>query len=248
MNYWNLSVITSLVQQNIVKDNIAGITNYGCYEYSEIVIPFLGARHVQCNSLAINRAWKLKNTDILSLERSVNWAWYLGPGFCFLISLGATPSVTLMRGVFNLPATNIATVYVIGSLIAFLSMFAVFLLLYKLVPKHKNNWKHIWPGALLAAVLFELARILFIFYLENFANYQLIYGSITSIIVLFIWIYYSSSSWFLAQNSTYQYSRMQHSVILGVAPVNKKGKTWDSYWFLGLFSNLVGIRFFLSGV
>jgi len=77
-------------------------------------------------------------------------------------------------------------------LLAFLLVLAVFLLLYKLVPFTKTYWHYIWPGALLAAVLFEIARTLFVFYLENFANYQLIYGSIASIIILLVWIYYSA--------------------------------------------------------
>ena len=202
---------------NIVKDNIAGIIKLrGVMSILSIVILFWGASALfSAISLAINRAWEIEKYRHFFIRKVSELGMVFGAGILFLISLGATTLVTLMRGVFNLPVTNMATVYVIGSLIAFLSMFAVFLLLYKFIPNTKTNWKHIWPGALLAAVLFELARILFIFYLENFANYQLIYGSITSIIVLFIWIYYSSFIMILGAEFTYQYSRMQHSVTTG---------------------------------
>jgi membrane protein len=85
-------------------------------------------------------------------------------------------------------------------------------LLYKFVPNTKTHWRSVWPGALLAAALFELARTLFIFYLDNFANYQLIYGSITSIIILLIWIYYSAFIMILGAEFTFQYSRMHYPV------------------------------------
>ncbi len=199
---------------NIVKENIASIIKLrSVMSILGIVILFWGASALfSAISLTINRAWEIDKYRHFFIRKVSELGMVFGTGILFLLSLGATALVTLMRGVFNLPSTNMATVYVIGSLIAFLLMFAVFLLLYKFIPNTKTNWRHIWPGALLAATLFELARTLFIFYLENFANYQLIYGSITSIIVLFVWIYYSSFIMILGAEFTYQYSRMQRPV------------------------------------
>ena len=56
----------------------------------------------------------------------------------------------------------------------------------------------------MAASLFEIAKTLFVFYLENFANYQRIYGSIASIIVLLVWIYYSAFIMILGAEFTFQ--------------------------------------------
>ena len=94
-------------------------------------------------------------------------------------------------------------------------MFAVFLLLYKLIPNTRTYWRDIWPGALLAAVLFEIARALFIFYINNYANYQLIYGSIASIIVLLVWIYYSAFIMILGAEFAFQYGRTRSLVSTG---------------------------------
>jgi membrane protein len=199
---------------NIVKENIAGIIKLrGVMSILGVVILIWGASALfSAISLAINRAWDINKYRHFFIRKASELGMVFGTGILFLLSLGASAIVTLMQGVLNLPVTDMATVYVIGRLIAFLLMFAVFLLLYKLVPNTKTNWRHIWQGALLAAALFELARTLFIFYLENFADYQLIYGSITSIIVLLVWIYYSSFIMILGAEFTYQYSRMQHSV------------------------------------
>ena len=65
----------------------------------------------------------------------------------------------------------------------------------------------------MAAVLFEIARTsVFAFYLNNFASYQLIYGSIASIIVLLVWIYYSAFIMILGAEFTVQYCRMRCSI------------------------------------
>jgi membrane protein len=48
------------------------------------------------------------------------------------------------------------------------------------------------PGALLAAALFELGKKAFVVYLERIADFEPIYGSLSSIIVLLLWLYLSA--------------------------------------------------------
>jgi len=168
-------------------------------------------------SLAINRAWDIRRDRPFYIRKASELGMAFGTGFLFLLSLGASAIISVLRRVLNLPAADLIIVNVGSRLVAFLLMLAVFLLLYKLIPNTKTYWRYIWPGALLAAVLFEIARTLFIFYLENFANYQLIYGSIASIIVLLVWIYYSAFIMILGAEFTSQYARMRYGVARGGA-------------------------------
>jgi membrane protein len=177
------------------------------------VILFWGASSLFSSiSLAINRSWNIIKYREFFIRKANEIGMVFGTGILFLLSLGASAIVTLTRGAFNLPTTNGSAVYLSGRVIAFVLMFAIFLLLYKFVPNIKTQWRYVWQGALLAAIMFELARTLFLFYLEHFANYQLIYGSITSIIVLLIWIYYSSFILILGAEFTYQYTRLKTAV------------------------------------
>ena len=48
------------------------------------------------------------------------------------------------------------------------------------------------PGLLVAAVLIETGKSLFVWYVETAANYSAVYGSVSSIIVLLIWLYFSA--------------------------------------------------------
>lgn len=202
---------------NILKDNIANVIKLrGVMSILSIVILFWGASALFSSiSLAINRAWNVIRHRNFFIRKASELGMVFGTGILFLLSLGASSFITIMHGVLNLPTTSLVVVYVGTKLAAFLLIFLVFLLLYKFIPNTKTFWRGVWPGALLVAVLFELARTLFIFYLDNFANYQLIYGSITSIIVLLVWIYYSSLVMILGAEFTFQYSRMRYPVTTG---------------------------------
>jgi membrane protein len=73
-----------------------------------------------------------------------------------------------------------------------LSFFA-FLLLYWMVPNHRVRFRYAWGGALLAAILFEGLKVGFAYYLANFASYDVIYGPISSVIVLLFWVYLTAN-------------------------------------------------------
>ena len=68
----------------------------------------------------------------------------------------------------------------------------VFVVLYTYLPNTRLLWRNIWPGALLATVLFELLRISFVLFVAHFNRYDLVYGTIGSAIALMVWIYLSA--------------------------------------------------------
>lgn len=89
----------------------------------------------------------------------------------FLIS---NPSVWIMIGTFFLPlGLNLI----------------IFVLVFRYVPSRYVNWDAIWPAAILGAVGFELAKSVFTWYLSNLANFQFVYGSIATVIVLLLWAF-----------------------------------------------------------
>jgi membrane protein len=202
---------------NILKQNIASIIELrGVIGILSIIVFFWGASVMfSAVSLAINRAWDIRRVRPFYIRKPRELGMVFGIGILFLLSLGASAIILILHRVLNLPAANLIIVNVGSWLVAFLLVLTAFLLLYKLIPNTRTYWRYVWPGALLAAILFEIARTLFVFYLENFANYQLIYGSIASIIVLLVWIYYSAFIMILGAEFTFQYGRIRHSVTTG---------------------------------
>ncbi|HAX23892.1 MAG TPA: YihY/virulence factor BrkB family protein [Thermomicrobiales bacterium] len=71
--------------------------------------------------------------------------------------------------------------------------FAVFLLAYRWVPSHSLNIRHLWPGALLAAVGFEVLKIGFSWYVAKFANYDAVYGALGGLISFMAFIYMAAA-------------------------------------------------------
>lgn len=63
---------------------------------------------------------------------------------------------------------------------------------YRVAPAKKLHKNMISPGVLLATVLIIITSLLFAWYVNNFGKYNKLYGSIGSIIVVLIWIYYNS--------------------------------------------------------
>ena len=91
----------------------------------------------------------------------------------------------------------------------------MFLLIYRYVPNCKTYWRYIWPGALVAAGLFEVAKGLFIWYLDNLASYRQVYGPLTSVMILLLWTYLSSLILILGAEISSEYGRMRRGLERG---------------------------------
>ncbi len=72
--------------------------------------------------------------------------------------------------------------------------FVAFFLVYWLVPARRLQSRHIVPGALLAAVLFEVVKVGFNVYLENFGNYDVVFGSLGAVVAFLFWVFLSANT------------------------------------------------------
>jgi membrane protein len=78
--------------------------------------------------------------------------------------------------------------------------------LFKVVPDAKVQWREVWVGAFITAVLFMLGQFGIGYYLGN-SRFVDAYGAAASFIVLLLWIYYSSLILFYGAEFTQAYAK-----------------------------------------
>ncbi len=193
----------------VVRDNIISIIqNRGTLGVISIAtLLWLGSTIFGSVDVAVNRAWSIYHFRPFYIRKIRDLILAMSTAFLFFLSLGSAAFFSVFPTI-NLPVVQSAAVLV-GELLAFLFVFVLFLLIYKFVPNTRVAWRNIWPGTLLAAILFEVARVIFVFYLNRFINYQLIYGSLASLIIFLLWIYYSAFILILGAEVSSVYSRLR---------------------------------------
>lgn len=136
-----------------------------------------------------------------------NRGWFESRGIAvaivliLVVTLIAASSVMIVGGYFisELRETNLFSsgfVIFLFNTLKFFILLAVFYLtsafIFRFAPAIHDKWHFFSTGAQLAGLLITLSFYGFIFYLENFASYNKLYGSIGTIIALMLWLYVTS--------------------------------------------------------
>jgi membrane protein len=76
--------------------------------------------------------------------------------------------------------------------VAFVSTWILFLLIYRMLPARRIPWRTCLVAATFTGVLFEAFKSAFSWYVVSVANYGSVYGNLATLVILFLWIYYSA--------------------------------------------------------
>jgi membrane protein len=146
---------------------------------------------------SMNRIWRAPKHRSFWESRLVSLISIPLMAVFLLLSIGLTGVISVAKSteipglgvsLADLPGAAATVTYLLPILISTL----LFLSIYYLLPKRWDHFKSALWGALLAAVLWEVAKLLFDIYIRNFSHMRTIYGSFTSLAVLFLWVYYSA--------------------------------------------------------
>jgi membrane protein len=88
----------------------------------------------------------------------------------------------------------------------------VFGIAFKQLPANRLQWSDVWPGAFVTALGFGLSKLLLAMYFA-FANVSAAYGSAGALVVLLLWIYYTSQIFFFGVELTYTYAHTRGSLV-----------------------------------
>lgn len=147
---------------------------------------------------SINTIWNLKPKPKkgwlkMLLNRLLSFSVVVGLGFLMLVSLIITGLVeALSNRLYNMfPGMAVALVYIINLMLTLFVTTLLFGVIFKVLPDAKIKWKDVLTGAITTAVLFMLGKFAITFYIGS-SNIGSTYGTAGSLVVILLWIYYSS--------------------------------------------------------
>jgi membrane protein len=144
---------------------------------------------------AFNTVWEVdaaKISGVWQFIRSylVSLAAVVALGFLLLISLLFTAALSA-AGKYVSPALPEGTLQFAGSIVSFGVITLLFAMMFKWLPDAQVWWRDVWFGAAITAALFEIGKFLIGFYIGK-ESLDSTYGAAASLVVLLIWVYYSS--------------------------------------------------------
>lgn len=176
---------------DVVKEHISGFVA-NASRMSAIAISFLflfALLLISAIDKTLNNIWKITRKRRVITALSMYWMILtLGPVLVGS-SIVATSYIVSLVSLGDYDIFGISN-YLIRSLPLVASMGA-FLILYMIVPNKVVKFKYAIGGAILAAILFELAKKGFAIYVTQLPSYKAIYGALASIPILFLWVYLS---------------------------------------------------------
>jgi membrane protein len=149
---------------------------------------------------SINLIWKLKSKPKkgmgwvkLIVNRLLSFSIIISLGFLLLVSLviNSIMEVLIDKLTRAFPDTEVFVVYIFNLSLTFIITSLLFGLIFKVLPDAKIKWKHVRAGAFTTAILFMMGKFLIGFYLGQ-SKMSSAYGAAGSIIVILLWVYYSS--------------------------------------------------------
>tara|TARA_R100000750_G_scaffold45026_1_gene30185 strand:- start:16244 stop:17158 length:915 start_codon:yes stop_codon:yes gene_type:complete len=163
--------------------------------------------------ISLNKVWQLKpnpKAGILKIitDRAKSFGFIIVIGFLLLISFIVSAGISTITNFINdtLPDFMLYITNIIDIVISLAIISLLFALMFKFLPDAKIRWKSVWLGAVITAVLFVIGKFLLELYFEEM-NPASTYGAAGSIVLILLWVSYSSLILFFGAEFTYIYSK-----------------------------------------
>ena len=125
-------------------------------------------------------------------DRILSFGCILVVGFLLLVSLLLTAAIAFVGKQFGTMVPGMeALIQLFNSMLSLAVITLLFAMMFKILPDANIAWRDVWIGAFITALLFTLGKFALGFYLGR-SGVASSYGAAGSLIVLLVWVYYSS--------------------------------------------------------
>jgi membrane protein len=161
---------------------------------------------------SLNTIWEVKPKPGRGImgeikARFISFTMVLGVAFLLLVSLVLSAILSNIGSTFSdlLPGGE-ALWQAVNFVFSLAVITLLFALIFKYIPDAKVEWKDVWLGALVTAVLFTIGKFLLALYLGK-AAVGSAYGAAGSLIALVVWVYYAAQILFMGAEFTQTQAR-----------------------------------------
>ena len=174
---------------------------------------------------ALNTIWEVKakgGGGVMGFIRArlLSFGMVLVIGFLLLTSLLLTTALAALNGYFE---RTVGLPPFVGGVLAFFVSFGVvttlFAFIFKVLPDARIEWRSVWTGAVVTALLFEVGKFALSFYLGRESTASS-FGAAGSVVLLLLWVYYASCILLFGAEFTQVYARESgHEILPGPGAV-----------------------------
>ena len=166
----------------------------------------------------LDRIWDVpKSTEsgIVALLRGrlLSFGMILGIGFLLLVSLVLSAGLAALAKFWDtwFEGWEVA-LQAVNFVVSFAIITGLFAMIYKLLPRCRIEWKDVWVGAMVTSLLFALGKLLIGLYLGK-SGVTSGFGAAGSLVIVLVWVYYSSQIFLLGAEFTKTYAHSHGSLI-----------------------------------
>lgn len=176
-----------------IMDELYQRASTAIISFSAVTVLWSASKGIYGLEQGINQIYHAKRRPPFLVRRL--WAVIYTVAFIGIVLLTLTLLVfgnrirLLFEYLFRPLGQMIGLIMNLRSLFSVLILTLFFALLYKVLPDRRQTYKAQLPGALFASLGWTLFSFFYSIYIDNFSNYAHIYGSLTALILLCLWIY-----------------------------------------------------------
>jgi membrane protein len=145
--------------------------------------------------IAFNIVFRVEKSRGMLHGIGIDLLMILLAGILLLLSMflsSAIAALQVFRG--RIPVVIGPTVqWILKYALPFIFTLCMFFLIYKIIPNKRLHFKSALQAALVTGLLWELTKHLFTWYVFHIARYTVIYGSLNTLVLFVLWVYYSST-------------------------------------------------------
>lgn len=164
---------------------------------------------------SLNKIWGLKVIQTkkwwkIIVDRLISFSMIISLGFLMMVSLVLSAIVLAFTTFINnwIGSTGDVLVTVSDHLMSVISTTAIFAAIFKVLPDAHIKWRDVFVGALITSILFLVGKLLIGYYVGNNDTASM-FGAAGSVIILMLWVYYTSAILYLGAVFTKVYA-MNH--------------------------------------